>query len=255
MPDNGRILIDDLEGAPASEPFLPGERADWLRRNHLTREEYPNENPHSPLYARDSIDETPGTILHFWFANAADRPERIADRMDVWFRGGFEMDRVIANRFSDILARLASGEALRWAARGPRERLAAIIALDQFSRSIFRDSAAQFENDELALKLAREAIARGEDAALAPIERWFLYMPLEHSENSSDQRRSVECFRRLLAEATPETRAHFETAYDFARRHARVISKFGEFPHRHAMLERETTPAEEAFLEKRPMGF
>ncbi|MBI1359196.1 MAG: DUF924 family protein [Alphaproteobacteria bacterium] len=204
----------------------------------------------SPAYARADIDETPGSVLHFWFGYAASRPGLIAERQRLWFQKSFDTDRLIAHRFLDILARLSAGEAQRWAARGPRERLAAIIVLDQFSRNIFRDTPAAFENDDMALSLARAAIASGEDRKLAPIERWFLYMPLEHAESSTCQRLSVEKFSELAAIAPGEQRAAFLNALDYARRHAAVIRRFGRYPHRNRILGRVSSTAEKTFLSK-----
>ncbi|HEX5006357.1 MAG TPA: DUF924 family protein [Hyphomonadaceae bacterium] len=265
MPEeNGRILIDDLEGtpyaapppgAPARVPGQPvtGEREDWLKRYNIPPvppAEADNEDPLSAKYVRFDLDETPGSILHYWFAWSADRPATLGDRQSLWFGGGFELDRAIAHRFTCIVAKLASGEALRWAAHGPYERLAAIIALDQFSRSIFRGTPAAFENDPLALKLAKEAIAKNEDKLLKPVERWFLYMPLEHSETMEDQNLAVAKFAELLQHATPETQPHFASAFDYAKRHAAVIKQFGRFPHRNEILGRQSTEAELAFLKK-----
>lgn len=265
MPENGRIFIDDLEGAPAAPraplpgPALPeiGEREDWMRRRNLapSQVEFSDENPYSPAYTRFEVEETAGTIHHYWFGYAAERPAAMDDRMTLWFGGGFELDRIIAHRFSNIVAKLASGEAYRWAEAGPQQRLSAVIALDQFTRNIFRNTAAAFENDPIALALARDAIASGEDLKLKPVERWFLYMPFEHSESATDQRRSVDKFTELLDQCEPEHRPQFVSALDFAKRHAKVIQDFGRFPHRNALLGRTSTSAEKAFLAKTPGGF
>jgi uncharacterized protein (DUF924 family) len=234
----------------ATLPRTEAEIAETRRRYNVSpeAETFVDDDPMSPAYARTDIDETPGTVLHFWFGYAADRPALITERQRLWFRKDFNTDKLIAHRFSDLLARLSSGEAQRWAARGPRERLAAVVALDQFSRNIFRDTPASFENDALALKLAKEGLARGEDAALAPIERWFLYMPLEHSESATDQRRNLDKFKQLVASVPADQRASYDGALDFAKRHAAVIRRFGRFPHRNQILGRTTTTAERAFL-------
>ena len=268
MPENGRIFIDDLEGAPSVAPVgglalpggaLPGsgEREDWLRRRNLSANPvaFEDEDPYSAAYSRLAVEETAGTILHYWFGSSLERPAALKDRMTLWFGGGFDLDRIIAHRFTEIVAKLASGEAWRWAARGPHERLAAVIALDQFSRNIFRGTPAAFENDALALQLCKDAIAAGEDMELKPLERWFLYMPLEHSESASDQRRSVAKFTELLDAGAPELREDLTTALDFAKRHAVVIKKFGRFPHRNEILGRTSTSAERAFMAKTPGGF
>ena len=260
--ESGRILIDDLEGtpyaapptgAPAHVPGQPetGEREDWLKRYNIPPTPVAeDDDPLSPKYVRFDLGETPGSILHYWFAWSADRPETLGDRMSLWFGGGFELDRAIAHRFTTIVAKLASGEAVRWAACGPQERLAAIIALDQFSRSIFRGGPGAFENDPLALRLAREGVALREDRMVKPVERWFFYMPFEHSESMDDQKLAVAKFAELLSHATAETQPHFASAFDYAKRHAAVIKKFGRFPHRNEILGRESTAVELAFLKK-----
>jgi uncharacterized protein (DUF924 family) len=225
------------------------EREEWLARANAPLPTGDiDDDPWSARYVRNDIDETPGTILHYWLGYAADRPSLLKERNGLWFGASYETDRTIANRFGDILARLASGEARRWAERGPRERLAAVIALDQFSRNMFRGTPAAFENDALALSLAQEGVARGEDDRLKPIERWFLYMPFEHSEAAADQKVSVAKFARLAAEASPETREILESTHDYAKRHAAVIERFGRFPHRNDILGRPSTEAEIAFL-------
>ena len=236
----------------ATLPRTEAEIAESRRRYNTTPAPatFLDDDPLSPVYARQDIDETPGSVLHFWFGYAAERPALIAERERLWFRKDFDTDKAIAHRFSDLLARLSSGEAHRWAARGPRERLAAIVALDQFTRNIFRDTPASFENDALALALAKAGIAREEDRALAPIERWFLYMPLEHSESATDQRRNLEKFDELFASAPSDQRASFASAREFAKRHAAIIRRFGRFPHRNDILGRTTTTAERAFLSK-----
>jgi uncharacterized protein (DUF924 family) len=265
MGENGRIFIDDLEGVQLpprsleSGPIKPGadERDEWLRRRNMSAEKvaFGDEDPYSNKYVRTDVDETPGTILHYWFSYAVERPQAMQDRMTLWFGGGFQLDRIIANRFTDVVAKLASGEAYRWAATSVEQRLAAVIALDQFSRNIFRGTPAAFENDRIALKLCKDAMASGDDMKLTPVERWFLYMPLEHSEDADDQQRSVEKFAELLAEASPEMKPHFASAYDFAERHAAVINKFGRFPHRNAILGRTSTSEELAFIKTTPQGF
>ena len=54
------------------------------------------------------------------------------------------------------------GDYDRWAANGAQQRLAAVIALDQFSRNIFRGTPAAFEHDAIALRLCKDAIANGD---------------------------------------------------------------------------------------------
>jgi uncharacterized protein (DUF924 family) len=238
-------------------PLSPEEGREWLARRRVrpAPQRSPaavdmDADPRDPQFARRDISETPGGVLHFWFAYAADHAAAVADRMALWFGADFDVDAAIARRFGDLLAQVASGGAQRWAARGPRERLAAILVLDQFSRNIFRGTPGAFENDPLARLLAREGLHLGEDQALHPVERWFMYMPFMHSESTADQRLSIARFT-ALAESAP---AGYEDALGqvlhHAKQHAATIRRFGRFPSRNAALGRETTPDEDAWLRK-----
>jgi uncharacterized protein (DUF924 family) len=74
-------------------------------------------------------------------------------------------------------------------------------------------------------------------------QRMFLYLPFEHSEDRADQALSVELFGRLGNDEWKR----------YAVAHKEIIDRFGRFPHRNAVLGRESTPAELARL-KEPMG-
>jgi uncharacterized protein (DUF924 family) len=88
-------------------------------------------------------------------------------------------------------------------------------------------------------------VGSGSDKNLPPVRRWFVFMPFEHSESLLDQERSVALFAALRREAQEPA---FDSACDYALRHREIIERFGRFPHRNAMLGRESTPAELAFL-------
>ena len=172
-------------------------------------------------------------ILTFWFEEAG--PSK-------WFGGGPEFEEVIKTRFESLACKVANelkhSEVCMWedTAKGS---LAAIIALDQFSRNIFRDKAESFAWDPLSLALARRTIARGIDMELPTAERSFIYMPFMHSENIDDQNLCVE----LMTE-----RVKNESNVHHAIEHRKLIEQFGRFPHRNAILGRESTQAEELFL-------
>ena len=198
---------------------------------------------------------TPLDILEFWVGEAREDPVEADTRHKLWFGKSAETDRVIAGRFLVTLAELASGLAHDWARRGPRARLAAIIALDQFSRNIFRDTAGAFENDPLALALAKRGIEAGEDVSLSEVERIFYYLPLEHSEALDDQDMSVRLFEQLVDDARPGFADLAASTLDYAIRHRDVIVRYGRFPHRNAALGRMNTPEEEDYLSQPGAGF
>lgn len=239
----------------ADAPLSPEEEREWLTR-HKAKAPEPGDryariqaaDPRDVRFARASIEETPETVLHFWFGQSTQHSAGLTDRQGLWFAGAYDTDEQIARRFGGLLARLASGDARRWASDGPRRRLAAIIVLDQFSRSIFRNTAGAFENDALARQLTHEGVSMGEDQRLHPVERWFFYMPLEHSEDIADQEFSLRKFAELATGAPDSYRPALEGALDYARRHEEVIRMFGRFPHRNAALGRTTTAAESEWL-------
>jgi uncharacterized protein (DUF924 family) len=120
--------------------------------------------------------------------------------------------------------------------------LARVLLLDQFTRNAFRDTADAFAGDSRALATAERAIEREFDRLLDPYERWFLYMPFEHSEELDLQEGGVTLFTVLAAETG------VDAPLPWAKRHRDVIRRFGRFPHRNEILGRASTPEELAFL-------
>ncbi len=192
---------------------------------------------------------SPATVHGFWFGGSAISPEVLKTHAPLWFKGGEAFDRLLTAQFQPLLETLSAGPLARdWAARGPRERLAAIIVLDQMSRNIFRGSPRAFAQDMLALHLCKEGLEAGEDRALSEAERVFFYLPLEHSEALADQEKAVSLFTRLAGEARDEFRDFAKNTLDYAHQHLDVIRQFGRFPHRNASVGRESTEAEKEWL-------
>lgn len=199
--------------------------------------------------------QTPGDVLNYWFDDVATNPSKLEERNKLWWIKSDDTDRLIASRSVLLLARLASGLGLEWAKRGPAERLAAIVALDQFTRNIFRDTEFAFENDALALQLCKEGLAKGDDKVLAPIKRWFFYLPLMHSEDIDDQDKSVELFEKLIPEADDSLKEQLEGTLEFAIKHRDLIVKYGRYPHRNEALSRPSSEAELEYLSQPGAGF
>ena len=190
-------------------------------------------------------------VLDFWFptgfgSDLATHREGWAWRM----RGG--ADRQIVERFSQLTERAARGECDRWAETA-RGRLALVLVLDQFSRSVWRDSARAFAQDPKALALVLEGLENGHYAALGTAwEKTFFTMPLGHCEGPdllARLDRSIALARAVLDEAP----AHLKPLYEFSAEqpvlHRKVIAAFGRHPHRNRALGRESTPEELAYLE------
>lgn len=174
-------------------------------------------------------------VLGFWFG-----PEPVP-RAE-WFRKDPAFDEAIRQRFGATVERALAGELDAWAGT-PEGTLALLVLLDQFPRNLFRGQARAFAGDARALALAREAVARGHDRSLHPVQRPFVYLPFEHSEDRAAQDESIRLFTALAAESA----AHADTLH-WAHRHREVILRFGRYPHRNAALGRASTPEELAFL-------
>ncbi|PSR18358.1 DUF924 domain-containing protein [filamentous cyanobacterium CCP3] len=184
-------------------------------------------------------------ILRFWFGDPKDPGGGYGQRRRVWFKKDPAFDDVIRRRFLEDVERAIAGNLDDWRSQ-PRSCLALVLLLDQFPRNLFRGNARCFKGDRAALTTAYYALDRGYDQQVLPVERMFFYLPLEHSENLADQERSVELVRSLHA-ADPQK---FESTLDYALRHREVIQRFGRFPHRNAVLGRETTTEEAEFLQQ-----
>ena len=181
-------------------------------------------------------------VLAFWFGEVAG-PARAE-----WFRKDTAFDAQIRSRFSRLHEAASRRELEAWRA-APESMLALVVVLDQFSRNLYRGDARAFAQDAHALECAREALARGDEAVLFPVQRQFLYLPLEHSEDLADQERCVELMRSL--EAFEPTRGLTQ----WAEKHRVIIARFGRFPHRNADLGRASTPEELEFLKQPGSGF
>lgn len=179
--------------------------------------------------------EARDAVLRFWFEECT--PEQ-------WWQKDTAFDERICARFGDVHRSAARGELFTW--RGtPEGRLAEIIVLDQFSRNLHRDRAEAFACDGMALALAQEAVGCGDDLKVALERRSFLYMPYMHSESPLIHEEAVRLFESLGNAKT----------LDAARKHKAIVDRFGRYPHRNAILGRESTPEELAFLAEPDSSF
>ena len=181
-------------------------------------------------------------VLAFWFGEVPGKSRT------EWFRKDAAFDQQIRDRFGELHAQAARSELDAW--RAERDSmLALVVVLDQFSRNMFRDDPRAFAQDSRARECTHQALARGDDQSLLPVQRQFLYLPLEHSEDMADQDRCVELMRSL--DAFPETQGLVE----WSERHRDIVRRFGRFPHRNAALGRATTAEEAGFLKQPGSGF
>jgi uncharacterized protein (DUF924 family) len=186
-------------------------------------------------------------ILSFWFKEQALSAPQIDRRMEIWFGEDPIFDHEIEKEFANEVAKASKGELDHWA-DSPLGRLALIILIDQFRRNIHRGTARAFSKDKLALKLCVQGAMEKKDRGLAPIQKVFFYMPLQHAESRKVQAKSVELYSRLAESVSPTLRETFMTVAQFAELHRDIIDQFGRFPHRNKLLNRENTREEDQYL-------
>ncbi|MBN8615865.1 MAG: DUF924 family protein [Deltaproteobacteria bacterium] len=177
-----------------------------------------------------------------------DTPRSPTDVVTFWRDAGperwFNKDETFDATFRDTFLRtheIAAAGALEGWLDDHEGALALLVLLDQFPRNAFRGTARMYATDPLARRYADRAIELGHDERVDPAMRFFFYLPFAHSESLEDQDRSVALHERI-----------HETQH--ANGHRDIIRRFGRFPHRNALLGRETTAEEKAFLDEGGFG-
>ena len=193
------------------------------------------------------MNSDPREVLDFWFG--APGSEEFGRERKMWFRKRAVFDAQLRERFGALLDAAHAGELDAWCAT-PEGALALVIVLDQFSRNCHRGTPRAFAADEKALAIARAMVASGADLRLPTLQhRAFAYLPFEHAESAEAQRESLRLFGELAKDVDGQG------YYDYAVQHAKVIERFGRFPHRNAQLGRASTDEETAFLRERRASF
>lgn len=183
-------------------------------------------------------------VLNFWFDDPTVAGSEYGQQRRVWFRKNPEFDQQVREQFLKTYEQARQGDYDDWV-KTPKGALALTLLFDQFPRNMFRGTPRSFEADSEARSVAQAVISQGGDRTLLPVERMFLYLPFEHSENLAHQNQAVVLFEALV-QAAPELQSTVKYTY----RHRDVIARFGRFPHRNAILGRTNTPAEVEFLKQ-----
>jgi uncharacterized protein (DUF924 family) len=167
-------------------------------------------------------------VLHFWFQEVTEKQR---------FAKNDALDATLSKRFGATLQAAVRGELSDWRATAAGS-LAEIVVLDQFSRNLYRDTPAAFAQDPQALTLAQVLVASGQDQMLDTVQRSFAYMPYMHSESLWVHVQALPLF----------TQPGLENTLAFEQRHQIIIAQFSRYPHRNAILGRQSTTEELTFL-------
>ncbi len=198
----------------------------------------------SPAPAAQSADE----VVTFWFDETEPKQHFVKDP---------NFDQLVRDKLGQLHERAVAGVLDAWqdSAIGC---LALCVVLDQAPRNMFRDDPRAFASDPKALAVARHAVAQGFDKQLTLRQRTFIYLPFEHAEDRDLQAQSVALFKALHEEAVaqdPQAAEGLALAYDYALRHQVIVERFGRFPHRNAVLGRESSAEERTFLSQPGSSF
>ncbi len=188
-------------------------------------------------------------LLEWWFGSAESPTEMAKAKGTLWFGKSKAQDTEAQRRFGDLVDKALSGGLKEWA-ESPDGWLALVLLLDQLPRMIYRDTPKAFAGDERAQLLVAHGLKLGRDQHLDPLQRSFIYLVLEHSENLDAQHQAVARFTDLLALLPTTDRKFLTSSLDYAERHRTIIARFGRFPHRNDILGRVCTPEEIEFLKE-----
>ena len=216
-------------------------------------------------------------ILSFWF-DPSYSPTR-------WFIPSNNLDSAIRAQFSSLidLARSPSptNPLMNAWTTTPNGTLALLLLLDQFPRNIYRGSSESYASDAQALDVARIAVEKGWDRACSTVQQTFFYLPFVHTEDISVQHKAVSLYESWLercreseasAEPVPSSTTKIKVSsldpaaemsplqfatigLEMSQRHRKVIERFGRFPARNEVMERESSEEEKIFLKENPSGF
>lgn len=176
--------------------------------------------------------DTVDNIITFWIDDVGPKG---------WYSVDDALDQQIRDRFGALWKEALEGGCGLWLTDS-RGALAYLILTDQFPRNMFRGDGRSFATDPSARAVAKAAIEKAWDLEITEPARQFFYMPFMHAETLAEQNFGIEMIAARLPENGASTLQH-------AKVHRDIIQKFNRFPFRNDALGRETTAAEQAFID------
>ena len=177
---------------------------------------------------------SPPEIIEFWFSEPVRKQ---------WFGGSEELDEDIRQRHHRTWEAARDGRLSDWE-NSAAGALALVIVLDQLPLNMFRGQPQSFSTEAASREVAERAIAAGLDRQLSDSHKLMLYLPYMHGESIADQDRAIALF----------TAAGMTENVQWANHHRDIVQRFGRFPHRNAILGRDSSAEEIAWLDS-PDGF
>ncbi len=197
------------------------------------------------MHKDPSAAEATAQILDYWFG-PLEGGWPAQDRKKLWFKADPADDAHMRKAFGPLIADAVAGKLDAWL-ENPDSTIALVLLADQMTRSTGRGTAEAYAGDPVALAASKKCVDSGAHMQLPGAWRMFCYLPLQHSEVLADQDRCVELFAKL-AEDYPDKAGMLAGPDSYAESHRKLIQRFGRFPHRNALLGRESTEAEAEYL-------
>ena len=172
-------------------------------------------------------------INEFWFVQCNEED---------WFKKDLEFDKEIKNKFLTDHKKACAGDYNYWI-NHPKDCLALIVLLDQFSRNMFRDLEKSFSQDKKVQSLSKYMIENNYFSKFSNNEIFFSLIPLIHSEEVNDHEIAHENCENYLRQY--DSYGQIKQSWND---HTKAIKKFGRYPHRNTILGRTSTKEEILFL-------
>ena len=179
------------------------------------------------------IPEKAQKILDFWFKETPTEKR---------FKKDSDFDQTIRDRFLNDYELASQNEYDDWQDQ-PMSALALVILFDQFSRNMFRDDKKAFDQDHKTRLIVNDAVYAGFLDKMDENQRFFMLLPLIHSEEITDHEMAYYLLDKYL-----KNHSGLKDIKKFWQDHTKAIRKFHRYPHRNKILGRESTIEEIEFL-------
>jgi len=172
-------------------------------------------------------------ILDFWFKETPSEKR---------FKKNESFDQLIREKFLKDYELASANEYDDWQ-DSSLGCLALVILFDQFSRNMFRDDKKAFEQDHKTRLIVNDAVYAGFLENMDESQRFFMLLPLIHSEEITDHEMAYYLLDKYLKD-----HPGLADIKKFWKDHTKAIRKFHRYPHRNKILGRESTTEETEFL-------
>jgi uncharacterized protein (DUF924 family) len=178
-------------------------------------------------------------------------PEKVQNILDFWFKETPPKKRFQKHKDFDLLIKEKFLKDYELASKNEYDDwqdhalgcLALVILFDQFSRNIFRDDKKAFEQDHKTRLIVNDAVYAGFLEQMDESQRFFMILPLIHSEEITDHDMAYYLLDKYLKDHNG-----LSDIKKFWKDHTLAIKRFHRYPHRNEALGRKSTSEEIEFL-------